>query len=105
MGQQKASSSQATQSYVASTSDEAAAKGVSRWAVLSVVALGVFMATLDSSIVNISLPAIAHSFGVSLNGAIEWVVIAYLVVTAGLLLTAGRMADMFGRKVVWLTGI
>src|SRR5947209_12435595 len=68
-----------------------------KWAVLSIVAIGVFMATLDSSIVNISLPTIAHEFGVPLSGAVEWVIIAYLVATTAILLTAGRLADMIGR--------
>jgi EmrB/QacA subfamily drug resistance transporter len=76
-----------------------------KWAVLSIVAIGVFMATLDSSIVNISLPTIAHNFNVSLNGAVEWIIIAYLVATAAILLTAGRLADMFGRKAVWIVGL
>ncbi|GCE04735.1 MDR family MFS transporter [Dictyobacter aurantiacus] len=76
-----------------------------KWQTLLVVAIGVFMATLDSSIVNISLPAIARNFGVPLSGAVEWVIIAYLVVTAAVLLTAGRLADMVGRKSVWLTGL
>src|SRR5581483_10529580 len=76
-----------------------------KWTVLAIVAIGVFMATLDTSIVNISLPAMARSFGVSLSGAIEWVIIAYLVVTAAILLTAGRLADMVGRKVVWCSGL
>src|SRR5438477_10647170 len=76
-----------------------------KWAVLSIVAIGVFMATLDSSIVNISLPTIAHEFGVPLSGAVEWVIIAYLVATTAILLTAGRLADMIGRKVVWTTGL
>jgi hypothetical protein len=43
-----------------------------KWAIMSVAAVGTFMATLDTSIVNISLPAIAHNFNVPLNGAIEW---------------------------------
>jgi EmrB/QacA subfamily drug resistance transporter len=73
--------------------------------VLAIVAVGVFMATLDSSIVNISLPTIARYFNVPLNGAIEWVIIAYLVATAAILLTAGRLADMIGRKSVWLAGL
>ena len=76
-----------------------------KWTVLAIVAIGVFMATLDSSIVNISLPTIAHDFGVPLNGAIEWVIIAYLVATVAVLLTAGRLADMVGRKIVWLIGL
>lgn len=76
-----------------------------KWAILAVAAVGTFMATLDSSIVNISLPAIAHNFNVPLNGAIEWVVIAYLVATTAIMLTAGRLADMIGRKVVWIVGL
>ncbi len=77
----------------------------SKWAVFSIVAIGVFMATLDSSIVNISLPTIAREFNVPLNGAIEWVIIAYLVVTAAVLLTAGRLSDMIGRKAIWAIGL
>lgn len=88
-------------SNVSPTGEETAGK----WAVLSIVAVGVFMATLDSSIVNISLPTIARFFGVPLNGAVEWVIIAYLVATAAILLTAGRLADMIGRKAVWLAGL
>src|SRR5258708_650385 len=76
-----------------------------KWAVLAIVAVGVFMATLDTSIVNISLPTIAHYFGVPLNGAIEWVIIAYLVVIAGVLLTVGRLADLIGRKPIWVAGL
>ncbi len=85
---------------------EAPARGApSKWAVLAIVGMGVFMATLDSSIVNISLPTIARYFGVPLSGEIEWVVIAYLVATAAVLLTAGRLADMLGRKAVWAAGL
>ncbi|GAC1304562.1 MAG: MFS transporter [Ktedonobacteraceae bacterium] len=76
-----------------------------KWAVLAIVAVGVFMATLDTSIVNISLPTIARSFGVPLSGAIEWVIIAYLVVIAGVLLTTGRLADMIGHKPIWAAGL
>lgn len=77
----------------------------SKWAIFAIVAIGVFMATLDSSIVNISLPSIARDFVTPLNGAIEWVIISYLVVTAAVLLTAGRLSDMIGRKALWATGL
>ncbi len=77
----------------------------SKWAVLAILAIGIFMATLDSSIVNISLPTIATYFQVPLNGAIEWVIIAYLIVIAGVLLTIGRLADMVGRKTLWVAGL
>src|SRR5579885_3033327 len=76
-----------------------------KWAVMAILAIGIFMATLDSSIVNISLPTIARYFGVPLNGAIEWVIIAYLLVIAGVLLTTGRLADMIGRKPIWVAGL
>lgn len=82
-----------------------ATQPTNKWVVLVIVALGVFMATIDSSIVNISLPTIAAYFGVPLSGAIEWVVIAYLVIIAAVLLTIGRLADMIGRKPIWAAGL
>lgn len=77
----------------------------SKWIVFGIVAVGVLMATIDSSIVNVSLPVIARGFGVPLGGSVEWVVIAYLVVVASLLLTAGRISDVAGRRRVWATGL
>lgn len=76
-----------------------------KWAVLAILAIGIFMATLDSSIVNISLPTMARYFLTPLNGAIEWVIIAYLVVIAGMLLTIGRLSDIVGRKLLWTAGL
>ena len=72
---------------------------------LGLVAVGTFMTTLDTSIVNISLPAMARAFGAPLSGAIEWVLIVYLVVIAALLLTFGRLSDVLGRKPVFLSGL
>jgi len=92
-------------SSIAARADVDTGEHAGKWAVLGIVAVGVFMATLDSSIVNISLPTIATYFGVPLNGAVSWVVIAYLVATAAILLTAGRLSDMIGRKAVWLAGL
>ncbi len=76
-----------------------------KWVVFAIVAIGVFMSTLDSSIVNISLPTIASYFHAPLSGAVEWVVIVYLVVIAASLLTIGRLADMTGRKPIWAAGL
>ncbi len=87
------------------TSKDDGQEYANKWAVLAILAVGVFMATLDTSIVNISLPTIARYFGVPLNGAVEWVIIAYLVVIAGVLLTTGRLADMIGRKPIWVAGL
>jgi EmrB/QacA subfamily drug resistance transporter len=76
-----------------------------KWLALAVVALGTFMTALDASIVNISLPSIAHTFGAPMAGAIEWVVIAYLAVIAASLVTFGRLSDVVGRTPVWMTGL
>jgi EmrB/QacA subfamily drug resistance transporter len=84
---------------------DAAGERANKWAVFGIVATGVFMSTLDSSIVNISLPTIARYFGVPLSGAIEWVIISYLVVIASVLLSIGRLADIIGRKPIWAAGL
>ncbi len=80
-------------------------RATNKWVVLAIVGVGVLMSTIDSSIVNISLPSIAHYFGVGLTGAVEWVIIAYLVIIAAVLLTIGRLADMVGRKALWVAGL
>jgi EmrB/QacA subfamily drug resistance transporter len=74
-------------------------------AVVALVLTGLFMTTLDASIVNIGLPTIARAFGTPLSGTIEWVIIGYLVVAAALLLTVGRLSDMVGRTPIWMTGL
>ena len=76
-----------------------------QWTTFLLVAVGTFMTMLDSSIVNISLPSIARTFNASVGGAVEWVIIAYLVTIATTLLTFGRLSDMVGRKPVWLAGL
>lgn len=73
--------------------------------VFAIVAVGIFMANLDTSIVNVSIPAIARAFGTTLNGPIEWVVIAYLTVVASLLLTVGWFSDRLGRRRLWAAGL
>jgi EmrB/QacA subfamily drug resistance transporter len=75
------------------------------WTVFAIVAVGVLMATIDASIVNISLPVLSRYFGLPLGGAVEWVVIGYLVVVAALLLTAGRLSDLFGKGATWGGGL
>ena len=77
--------------------------GRHKWLVLSAVSVGTFMATLDGSIVNISLPKIQSAFGVSL-ASIEWVVVAYLLTVGTLLLPFGRVGDILGYKWVYISG-
>jgi EmrB/QacA subfamily drug resistance transporter len=73
--------------------------------VLALLMAGTVVTTLNSSIVNISLPAIARAFDAPLGGTVEWVIIAYLVVAAALLLSVGRLADVFGRTPLWIAGL
>src|SRR5258708_31801813 len=63
------------------------------------------MTTHDAAIVNIALLSIATAFNTPLTGAVEWIIICYLVVVGGLLLTFGRLSDMVGRSAVWITGL
>src|SRR5438093_10719759 len=64
------------------------------WAILGVVAVGTFMTALDASIVNIGLPSIARTFRAPVGGAVEWVIIVYLVVIDGTALTFGRRSEL-----------
>ncbi len=73
-------------------------------AVLIVVCLAQFMVILDVSIVNVALPAIQHSLGFSATG-LQWVVTAYALTFGGLLLLGGRLADLFGRRRIFLVGL
>jgi len=74
-----------------------------KWWVLSAVACGTFMATLDSSIVNIALPTLTKTLDTDLY-RIKWVVIIYLLVLTCLLLPFGRLSDQYGRKRVFQFG-
>jgi MFS family permease len=75
-----------------------------RWQILAVLAAVAFMAQLDLFIVNIAVPAIGRSFGGSLGG-LSWVLNAYAIVFAALLVPAGRLADHFGRRRFLLVGV
>jgi EmrB/QacA subfamily drug resistance transporter len=78
---------------------------INRWIIFALAASSSFITTLDGSIVNIGLPAISQTFHVGVSGAIEWVIIGYLVIIAAVLLTFGRLADMIGRRPILLTGL
>lgn len=72
------------------------------WVTLN-VSIGVYMSTLDASIVNISLPTIVRSLNTHLT-AVAWVVMAYLIVITGCLLVTGRLSDLFGLRRIYLLG-
>ncbi|MET9432346.1 MFS transporter [Streptomyces sp. NPDC003036] len=75
-----------------------------RWTVLAVCALSMFLVGLDTTIVNVGLPEIGRGLGVSTRG-LEWVVDSYTVVLAALLIASGALADRFGRRRVFRTGL
>lgn len=75
-----------------------------KWLVLVAAVFGLFMAILDSSIVNIAIPTIERDLDTDIE-TVTWVLNAYNLVFAVLLIPAGRMADRFGRKKLFLLGI
>jgi len=75
----------------------------SRWWATLTISIGIFMSTLDASIVNISLPTIVRSLHTDLK-TVAWVVMAYLIIITGCLLLMGRLADLFGRGKIFLLG-
>jgi EmrB/QacA subfamily drug resistance transporter len=77
---------------------------VNRRLILLAVCLGAFMATLDTSIVNIALPQIARDFQVSLVD-ISWVMLVYLLLNVSLLLTSGRLGDLVAPGKLFLGGL
>ena len=77
---------------------------VTKLPIFMVVAVGVFMSTLDSSMVNIALPSIMHEFHSSLYST-EWVVMVYLLTITVSLLFWGHLGDRFGRRKIYATGM
>jgi EmrB/QacA subfamily drug resistance transporter len=75
-----------------------------KWLIFFMVAIGIFMATLDGSIVNIALPSIMADFEVEL-ATIQWVVMIYLLTVTSLLLSFGRLSDIRGRRIVYSLGL
>jgi len=73
-------------------------------ATLAVTCIGLFMVLLDMTIVNVALPTIQSDLGAGLSG-LQWVVDAYTLPFAALLLTAGTLGDRYGRKRVFLVGL
>ncbi|MHB9857292.1 MFS transporter [Streptomyces sp. YIM S03343] len=98
---QKTLSDRASGSGVRAAHDAVAAR---RWWILAVVAVAQLMVVLDATIVNIALPSAQADLGFS-DGNRQWIVTAYALAFASLLLLGGRMADLFGRKPAFLVGV
>ena len=76
----------------------------SRWLALLVLCAGMLMIVLDATIVNVALPSIQRDLGFS-QSSLAWVVNAYLIPFGGLLLLAGRLGDLVGRKRMFIAGL
>jgi EmrB/QacA subfamily drug resistance transporter len=76
----------------------------SRWVALYVLCVGMLMIVLDATVVNVALPSIQNDLGFS-SSSLAWVVNAYLIAFAGLLLLAGRLSDLVGRRTVFMVGL
>src|SRR3954454_20892853 len=75
-----------------------------KWWTLTVVCIGTFMLLLDITIVNVALPKIATDLKASFSD-IQWVIDAYALTLASVLLTAGVLADLFGRRLLFSIGL
>jgi EmrB/QacA subfamily drug resistance transporter len=76
-----------------------------RYRVLVIVSIATFVASLDLFIVNIAFPSIKHEFAGTSDATLSWVLSAYAIVMAALLVPAGRLADLLGRKRLFMGGL
>jgi EmrB/QacA subfamily drug resistance transporter len=75
-----------------------------KWWTLAAVAVGLFMIMLDNTVVNVALPSIQNSLHIS-TSELEWVVNAYALTFGVLLLTGGKLADLLGRRTIFIVGL
>src|SRR5215470_17377685 len=75
-----------------------------KWITLAAVSFGLFMIMLDNTVVNVALPTMQRDLHVSVS-QLEWVVIAYALTFASLLITGGKLADLYGRRRIFVFGL
>ena len=75
-----------------------------RWWTLGAVAFGLFMIMLDNTVVNVALPSIQRDLGVGLS-ELQWIVTGYALTFAALMLTGGKLADHYGRRLIFVVGL
>src|SRR5215213_5033576 len=75
-----------------------------KWWTLGAVAFGLFMIMLDNTVVNVALPAIQEDLGADLS-ELEWIVTGYALTFAALMLTGGKLADLLGRRLIFVVGL
>src|SRR5438093_3976395 len=89
---------------MAPSSRTLAVAGDSRWLALLVLCAGMLMIVLDATIVNVALPSIRSELGFA-QSSLAWVVNAYLIACRGVLLLAGRLGELLGRRRVLFDGL
>ena len=75
-----------------------------KWWTLGAVSVGLFMIMLDNTVVNVALPSIRSSLGMSIEG-LEWVVAGYALTFAAFMLVGGKLADFLGRRLIFMVGL
>src|SRR5918912_2195966 len=75
-----------------------------KWWTLVAVSVGLFMIMLDNTVVNVALPSIRKDLGIGIS-ELEWVVNAYALTFGVLLLTGGKLADLLGRRAIFVVGL
>src|SRR6516165_2526694 len=75
-----------------------------KWFTLAAVSFGLFMIMLDNTVVNVALPSIKSDLGIGLS-ELEWIVTGYALTFASLMLIGGKMADAYGRRLLFVLGI
>ena len=75
-----------------------------KWWTLAAVSFGLFMIMLDNTVVNVALPSIQRDLGADLS-SLEWIVTGYALTFAALMLIGGKLADAYGRRLIFVTGI
>ncbi|MGH3104150.1 MAG: MFS transporter [Gaiellaceae bacterium] len=75
-----------------------------RWCTLAAVSFGLFMIMLDNTVVNVALPSIQRDLGADLSD-LQWIVTGYALAFAALMLTGGKLADLLGRRLIFVVGL
>src|SRR6184192_1602964 len=75
-----------------------------KWWTLGAVAFGLFMIMLDNTVVNVALPSIERDLNMSID-SLEWIVTAYALTFAAVMITGGKLADLYGRRKIFVLGL
>ena len=75
-----------------------------KWWTLAAVSFGLFMIMLDNTVVNVALPAIQEDLGADIS-ELQWIVTGYALTFAALMLIGGKLADAYGRRLIFVVGI